>query len=68
MSFSVRNHPFLSKTHKLTANIELADADHNPVVLSLLSGIPKTGTYIQLSGAASISDSSNGLGQPTTKK
>jgi hypothetical protein len=68
MSFSVRTHPILSKTHILTACTELADADHNPVVLSLLSGIQKTGTYIQLSGAASVSDSSNGLGQPTTKK
>jgi nucleoside-diphosphate-sugar epimerase len=58
----------MPETHILTANIELADADHNRVVLSLLSGIQKTGAYIQLSGAASISDSSNGLGQPTTKK
>lgn len=37
-------------------------------VLSLLPFLQKAGTFIQLSGAASISTASNGLGQLTTKK
>jgi nucleoside-diphosphate-sugar epimerase len=47
---------------------ELADADHSPSILYLLPSLQKTGTFIQLSGAASISTASNGLGQLTTKK
>lgn len=52
---------------ELTGIIELADADHANVITCLLSSIPKKSTYIQLSGAASIATSSNGLGQPTSK-
>jgi nucleoside-diphosphate-sugar epimerase len=68
MLFSVRTHPVLFIEIKLTGIIELADADHNPVVLTLLSSLPKTSTFIQLSGAASVSTASNGLGQLTAKK
>ncbi|KAH8757417.1 hypothetical protein BGZ57DRAFT_996646 [Hyaloscypha finlandica] len=48
--------------------LQLADADHNSSVLSLLPSLQKTGTFIQRSGAASIFTASNGLGQLTTKK
>ncbi|KAF4626324.1 hypothetical protein G7Y89_g11834 [Cudoniella acicularis] len=50
--------------------LQLADADHNSSILSLIRGLSqgsKTRTLIQLSGAASVIDVSSGLGKPTPK-
>ncbi|KAE9368376.1 NAD(P)-binding protein [Stipitochalara longipes BDJ] len=58
------------KTEAAKANVvlQLANADHTQSVTTILSALPKTSTLIHLSGAASISSSSNGLGRLTPKK
>ncbi|CAJ2512916.1 Uu.00g010350.m01.CDS01 [Anthostomella pinea] len=50
--------------------IQAADADHLGVIKSIAHGISegnKNGAYIQMSGAASIFDTSPGLGNPSPK-
>ncbi|KAH8655997.1 hypothetical protein BGZ60DRAFT_459059 [Tricladium varicosporioides] len=47
--------------------LQLADADHTQLITTLLPSLPKTAIYIQLSGGASISTASNGVGQRTSK-
>ncbi|TVY82495.1 Uncharacterized protein LSUE1_G001587 [Lachnellula suecica] len=50
--------------------LQTADADHLGAITSIVHGLSlgkRNGAFIQLSGAASILDTSNGLGQPTEK-
>lgn len=70
MSSFVRLTSLPRESTLLTASLELADADNLPSIQSLLEGLsqksPK-GTYIQLSGAASVFDATPGIGQPSTR-
>ena len=65
----LRKYPYHDyKTLRLAHNIiELADADHVNVITTIISSLPKTSHYIQLSGAASVFTTENGVGQATSK-
>ena len=60
----------VEEAKKADVVIQAANCDHNPSVSALIRGLAqggKNGTFIQLSGAASIIDASNGYGQPSTR-
>lgn len=62
-----RYQPIISDNAQLMRRTELADADHAHCITALLKSLPKTSTYIHLSGAASVSTASRGIGQCTSK-
>jgi nucleoside-diphosphate-sugar epimerase len=64
------NDILVEESKKADVVLQTANSDHNPSVIALISVLSqgeKNGAFIQLSGAASIMDSSNGYGQPSTR-